>query len=100
MINLFEVETIDTVANVRWDSRHWRSVSRPDLIWSTALPRPLAAMFGWMARVPTPTWPLALQDYDEEPDGAGYVEDEGASRPPRDTFGTRPGVPSAPRSLR
>lgn len=93
----FTVENPETVADISWDARHWQSVASPQLIWYTALHRPLAAMFGWMARVPTPTWPLALQEYDEEPGGAGYVEDEGASRPPRDTFGTRPGVPSSPR---
>jgi len=108
----FTVENPETVANISWDARHWQSVSRPELIWSTALPRPLAALFGWMARVPTPTWPLALQAWppdpdtlracadEEEPPGAGYVEDEGTTRPPADTFGTRPGVPSNPRSTR
>lgn len=122
----FTVENPETVANISWTwgQVHWQSVSQPGLIWSTALPRPLAAMFGWMARVPTPTWPLVLQnwppdpetlracacddeaceipawDHDDEPPGAGYVEDEGTPRPPADTFGTRPGVPSNPRSTR
>lgn len=107
-------------AHVRWYSATGRFYDQalhvPDALYSTDLWAPLVALFEFMARAP---WLELCADLhraerpcghaecpdcegDDTPAGAGYQTEHDTFAPARlaDTWGTRPGVPSNPRSTR